>query len=195
MFCSRTQRGALCGGSNPGPLDSESSGLPIALILRTHKIFCRKNQPKYLSFINFSVLIFWIYLVHVVLVLVYKCLEHNGQVNPVPFSWPHNVTPVLESPPLNEPPHGKTNNLHRRKQIRRSASRLCFRYSDSTIPLPLIRNFMLLALFYACTGRFVSDLFGNHIVGFPTRRLRYTCKRWEHNLPQSSIVINPIMTH
>ena len=23
----------------------------------------------------------------------------------------------------------------------------------------------------ACTGRFVSDLFGNHIVGFPTRRL------------------------
>ena len=27
------------------------------------------------------------------------------------------------------------------------------------------------ALFCACTGRFVSDLFGNHIVGFPTRRL------------------------
>ena len=25
----------------------------------------------------------------------------------------------------------------------------------------------LLALFCACTGRFVSDLFGNHIVGFP----------------------------
>ena len=34
-----------------------------------------------------------------------------------------------------------------------------------------IRNFKLLALFCACTGRFVTDLFGNHIVGFPTRRL------------------------
>ena len=53
--------------------------------------------------------------------------------------------------------------------------RLCFRYSDSTIiPLLLkIRNFKLLALFCACTARFVSDLFGNHIVGFPTRRLMY----------------------
>ena len=52
---------------------------------------------------------------------------------------------------------------------READQRLCFRYSDSTIPLPL--NFGLLALFCACTGRFVSDLFGNHIVGFPTRRL------------------------
>ena len=39
-----------------------------------------------------------------------------------------------------EPPHGKTNNLHRRKQRRRSGNReadqrLCFRYSDSTISL------------------------------------------------------------
>ena len=52
---------------------------------------------------------------------------------------------------LFEPPHEKTNNLHMRKQRRRSASRLpdqlrgkreadqrlCFRYSDSTIPLLL----------------------------------------------------------
>ena len=45
--------------------------------------------------------------------------------------------------------------------------RLCFRYSDSTIPL----LFKLLACFCSCTGWFVSDLFGNHIVGFPTRRL------------------------
>ena len=30
---------------------------------------------------------------------------------------------------------------------------------------------MLLALFCACTARFLSDLFGNHIVGFPMRRL------------------------
>ena len=51
---------------------------------------------------------------------------------------------------------------------READQRLCFRYSDSTIPhVPSIRNFKLLALFCACTGRFVSDLFGNHIVGFP----------------------------
>ena len=42
--------------------------------------------------------------------------------------------------------------------------RFCFRYSDSTIPL-LLKS-------CACTGRFVSDLFGNHIVGFPMRRLK-----------------------
>ena len=52
--------------------------------------------------------------------------------------------------------------------------RLCFRYTDSTIPLLLkIRNFKLLALFCDCTGRFVSDLFESHIVGFPTRRLNF----------------------
>ena len=39
---------------------------------------------------------------------------------------------------LYEPPHWKTNNLPRRKQRRRSASQcLCFRYSDSTVPLLL----------------------------------------------------------
>ena len=37
--------------------------------------------------------------------------------------------------------------------------RLCFRYSDSTVPL----HFKLLACFCDCTGRFVSDLFENHI--------------------------------
>ena len=57
---------------------------------------------------------------------------------------------------------------------READQRLRFRYSDSTIPLLLkSENFKLLALFCACTGRFVSDLFGNHIVGFPTRRLIY----------------------
>ena len=63
-----------------------------------------------------------------------------------------------------EPPYGKTKNLHRRKQRRRSDQlcsnceadqRLCFRYSDSTFSLLLLL------------------LFGNHIVGFPTRRLIY----------------------
>ena len=39
---------------------------------------------------------------------------------------------------------------------REAYQRLCFRYSDSTIPLLQ-----------------VSDLFGNHIVGFPTRWLKY----------------------
>ena len=44
-----------------------------------------------------------------------------------------------------EPPHGKTNNLHRQKQgadqlrgnrgNREADQRLCFRYTDSTIPL------------------------------------------------------------
>ena len=46
---------------------------------------------------------------------------------------------------------------------READQRLCFRYSDRTIPLLL----KLLALFCACTAWFVSDLFGNHIVGLP----------------------------
>ena len=56
---------------------------------------------------------------------------------------------------------------------READQRLCFRYSDSIIPLLLkskISSFYV-ALSCACTGWFVSDLFGNHIVGFPTRWL------------------------
>ena len=34
-----------------------------------------------------------------------------------------------------------------------------------------MRNFKILALFCACTDRFVLDLFRNHIVGFPMKRL------------------------
>ena len=42
---------------------------------------------------------------------------------------------------------------------------LCFHYTDSTISLlSKTKNFKLLAI-CACTARFVSDLFGNH-VGF-----------------------------
>ena len=52
---------------------------------------------------------------------------------------------------------------------READQRLCFRYSDSTIPLLLKSK---ISSFSACTARFVSDLFGNHIVGFPTRRLK-----------------------
>ena len=42
--------------------------------------------------------------------------------------------------------------------------RLCFTYSDSTIADFL--SLSPLAIFCACTAQFVSDLFGNHIVGF-----------------------------
>ena len=49
--------------------------------------------------------------------------------------------------------------------------RLCFRYSDSTVPFLLKSEISSFLLFCDCTGRFVSDPFGNHIVGFPRRRL------------------------
>ena len=41
--------------------------------------------------------------------------------------------------------------------------RLCFRYTDSTISLLLIkiRNFKPPAIFCGCTARFMSDLVGN----------------------------------
>ena len=56
---------------------------------------------------------------------------------------------------------------------READQRLCFRYTDSTIPLlSRSKKFKSLTIFCACTGQFVSDLFGNHIVGFPKRRLK-----------------------
>ena len=45
---------------------------------------------------------------------------------------------------------------------------------SDTGPILAIREpcpFQSLAIFSACTAQFVSDLFGNHIVGFPMRRL------------------------
>ena len=68
---------------------------------------------------------------------------------------------------------GENKDADQLRGYREADQRLCFRYTDSTIP-PL-QNFKLLACFCACTGRFVSDLFGNHIVGFPTRWLIYMC--------------------
>ena len=45
---------------------------------------------------------------------------------------------------------------------READQRLCFRYSDSTIPLlPYIRTFKPLAIFCGCTAWFVPDLVGN----------------------------------
>ena len=41
---------------------------------------------------------------------------------------------------------------------------LCFRYTDSTIPL--FSKIKISSLFCASTARFVSDLFKTHIVGF-----------------------------
>ena len=46
--------------------------------------------------------------------------------------------------------------------------RVCFRYTDSAIPL--LYKFKIssrLACFCTCTGRFVSDLFGNTLLVFP----------------------------
>ena len=47
--------------------------------------------------------------------------------------------------------------------------RLCFRYTDTDSPIPHLsksKNFQSVATFCACTAQFVSDVFGNHIVGF-----------------------------
>ena len=55
-------------------------------------------------------------------------------------------------------------------QLRRNCEadqRLCFRYSDSTIPRLLNPKFQTSSSFLACTSRFVSDLFGNHMLVFP----------------------------
>ena len=51
--------------------------------------------------------------------------------------------------------------------------RLCFCYSDTTVLFYLNLKFQASSCPSACSGRFVSDLFGNHIVGFPTRQLIY----------------------
>ena len=52
--------------------------------------------------------------------------------------------------------------------------RLCFHYTDSTIPLlSKSKIFQPVTISCDCTARFVSDLVGNHIVGFPTRQLFY----------------------
>ena len=50
--------------------------------------------------------------------------------------------------------------------------------------LYLTQSFKLLACFCSCTGWIVLELFGNHIVGFPTRRLIFLgpkpfyCRYW-----------------
>ena len=72
---------------------------------------------------------------------------------------------------------------------READQRHCFRYSDSTIPPLLNSKISSFYLFFcSCTARFVSDLFGNHIVGFPTRRL-ICCSIISTNISISSSLV------
>ena len=84
----------------------------------------------------------------------------------------HYMFGSVYEPPMGKPTIciGENKGADQLRGNHEADQRLCFRYSDSIIPL-LLRNFKLLAIFCACTGRFLSDLFGNHIVGFPTRWL------------------------
>ena len=50
---------------------------------------------------------------------------------------------------------------------REANQRLCFCYTDSTFILLLKSEISSFYCFCDCAARFLSDLFGNHIVGFP----------------------------
>ena len=99
-----------------------------------------------------------------------------------------------------EPPHGKTNNL--------------IGETKGTVTAKLISAFVFATrivqfLFYfnpkfqassSCTGRFVSDLVGNHIDGFPTRQLIHyflSVKQWftVHRFCQLTFVKLPLSTY
>ena len=73
-----------------------------------------------------------------------------------------------------EPPHGKpticiceNKDADQLRGNRKADQHLCFHYTDSTIPLLLKTE----AFFCVCIAQFVSDLYGNHNIGFPTRWL------------------------
>ena len=59
---------------------------------------------------------------------------------------------------------------------RTADQRLCFRYTDSTIPLlpTVIRNFKPLAIFCGCKARFVSYLVGNSEARFSHNEAKIT---------------------
>ena len=59
---------------------------------------------------------------------------------------------------------------------RKADQRLCFRYMDSTISV--LPKYEIHASSCYCAVWFVSDLFGNHIVGLPTRRLLFYQHVW-----------------
>ena len=80
----------------------------------------------------------------------------------------NNMPYLVYAAEQNEPRYVKTSFLHMRKQDadqlhgnHEADQRLCFRYTDSTIPLLPESNFKHLALFFDFTARFVSDLVGN----------------------------------
>ena len=54
---------------------------------------------------------------------------------------------------------------------READQRLCFRYTIEQSLYFLNTKFMFLAVLCYCAVQFVSDLVGNHNVGFPTRWL------------------------
>ena len=56
--------------------------------------------------------------------------------------------------------------------------RLCFRYTDSTIPL-LKSRISRIACFYDCTARFVLDQVGTQIVDFLMHRLNLFLLKYE----------------
>ena len=59
---------------------------------------------------------------------------------------------------------------------RKADQRLCFRYTDSIIPLLLkFRNFKSLALFSNCIAWFLSDLIGNPEDQFLFINLHFHC--------------------
>ena len=72
--------------------------------------------------------------------LIRKDIQITSQVNK-PMHYTANFTYVrymyvfAQNNLLNEPPRKKTGFSHMQKQRRRSGLRLCFRYTDSTIPL------------------------------------------------------------
>ena len=81
---------------------------------------------------------------------------------------------MINAPKENEPLHGKTDNLQRRKQRRRSASlNSAFVFATLVQLLYFLNpNFQPPTIFCDCTARFVSDLVGTQIVGFLMHRLK-----------------------
>ena len=64
---------------------------------------------------------------------------------------------------------------------READQRLCFRYTDSTIPLLLESEISShLAIFCDCTARFVSDLVGNPEDRFSQNEAQMSCHAINH---------------
>ena len=81
--------------------------------------------------------------------------------HPLSFECFHCSFVFLFAPCIYEPRYEKTDFLHMRKERRRSAAaadqRLCFRYTDSTIPLLHKTKITSLYGFYGCTAWLLWD--------------------------------------